>query len=87
MKINEQKLKEEIITLAKRRGPDKTICPSEAARAVDSDNWRTLMEDIRDAAQSLQEKGFITVEQNGEPVDLNEVSGPVRLRINPGQSA
>ncbi len=87
MKINEQKLKEEIITLAKRRGPDKTICPSEAARAVDSDNWRTLMEDIRDAAQSLQEKGFITVEQNGEPVDLKEVSGPVRLRINPGQSA
>ena len=87
MKINEQKLKEEIITLAKRRGPDKTICPSEAARAVDSDNWRTLMEDIRAAAQSLQEKGFITVEQNGEPVDLNEVSGPVRLRINPGQSA
>ena len=62
------------------RGEGKTICPSEAARAVGGDEWRDLMQPARDAAQSLVDGGEVEITQRGEVVDLATVRGPVRIR-------
>ncbi|MEX8057205.1 MULTISPECIES: DUF3253 domain-containing protein [Microbacterium] len=62
------------------RDAGKTICPSEAARAVGGDDWRDLMQSARDAAHSLVELGEVEVTQKGEVVDVNTARGPVRIR-------
>ena len=62
------------------RDAGKTICPSEAARAVGGDDWRDLMQPARDAARSLVELGEVEVTQKGEVVDVTTARGPVRIR-------
>ncbi|GAA3811373.1 DUF3253 domain-containing protein [Nocardioides panacisoli] len=61
-------LADRIVALLEERGPDRTICPSEAARAVWADTrddtveqggegWRALMEPAREASSLLRERG------------------------------
>jgi hypothetical protein len=71
-----------ILDLLARRDPGKTICPSDAARALGGDvGFRALMGLVRDAARGLAAGGRIEVTQRGEPVDLDGARGPVRLRL------
>jgi Protein of unknown function (DUF3253) len=72
--------REAILELLEKRGPEKTICPSDAARALAGDRFRSQMEPVRDAARKLVAEGRIEVTQGGEPVDLDAARGPVRLR-------
>ncbi len=65
--------------LAERR-PDASICPSEAARAVDPEGWRELMPEARAAAGRLAAAGEVEVTQGGEVVDVAGARGPVRVR-------
>jgi hypothetical protein len=74
------RLVESIRELLAARDADKTICPSEAARAVGGDDWRDLMQPARDAARSLVELGEVEVTQKGEVVDVTTARGPVRIR-------
>lgn len=70
-----------ILDLLARRDRGKTICPSEAARALGGDEgFRSLMPLVRDAARALVTDGRIEVTQAGRPVDLDAARGPVRLR-------
>ena len=62
------------------RDAGKTICPSEAARAVGGEDWRELMQSARDAAHELVGLGEIEVTQKGEVVDVTTARGPVRIR-------
>lgn len=78
-------LKRFIIELAKKRGSEKTICPSDAARKYDPEHWRDLMEAVRQAAAALHKQGKIAVEQNGEGVNFQDAYGPVRLRYQDNQ--
>jgi Protein of unknown function (DUF3253) len=74
-----------ILDLLDARAVGKTICPSEAARALaGDDDFRPLMGAVREAAQTLVEVGAIEVTQRGRPVDLATVRGPVRLRRRGG---
>ena len=66
--------------LLDRRRPEATICPSEAARAVDPDGWRDLMPEARAAAGRLADAGIAEVTQGGEVVDVRTARGPVRIR-------
>lgn len=59
--------------------PGRTICPSEAARRVDPENWRALMEPCREAAHRLWSAGRIRILKRGEPVDPDAITGPIRL--------
>jgi hypothetical protein len=68
-----------ILDLVRARGPDKTICPSEAARRLDPDAWRALMPAVREAAATLQDQGRIAVTRRGRPVDPLAAKGPIRL--------
>ncbi|MEM1303704.1 MAG: DUF3253 domain-containing protein [Planctomycetota bacterium] len=71
-----------ILSLLSRRGAGKTICPSEAARLLDWEDWRPLMPAVREAAQSLVTEGRIVATQRGEVVDLDTAAGPVRLGLS-----
>ena len=59
-----------------------TICPSEAARSVDSAGWRDLMEPARRAARRLVAQGMIEITQGGRVVDPSTAKGPIRLRLS-----
>ena len=58
-----------------------SICPSEAARAVGGDNWRTLMEPAREAARQLARAGEVEITQRGVVLDPDGIfRGPIRIR-------
>ncbi len=74
-----------ILSLLEQRDAGKTICPSDAARALGGDDgFRSLMDLVRAAAGELVEEGRIEVTQHGKPVELDRARGPVRLRAVPG---
>jgi hypothetical protein len=74
------RLERAIGDLLDQRRPDVSICPSEAARAVDPDGWREIMPAARAAAARLAATGAAEVTQGGEVVDVATARGPVRIR-------
>ena len=74
------RLERAIDALLDDRRDGATICPSEAARAVDPDGWRELMPAARAAAGRLAAAGQVEVTQRGEVVDVATARGPVRVR-------
>ena len=83
----DQELESAILRLLGERDPAKTICPSEAARAVGGDHWRPLMPAAREAAERLRERGAVEVTQRGEQVDPLIARGPIRLALSGGPPA
>ena len=79
-------LEAEILRLLQARGAGKTICPSEAARAVAGSDertaWEPLMEPARAAARRLVAEGRIVITQGGHVVDASTAKGPIRLRLH-----
>jgi hypothetical protein len=70
-----------ILRMATDRGADKTICPSEVARALFPDEWRGHMEEVRQHAFDLQRTGQVSITQKGEPIDAKNIKGPIRIKI------
>lgn len=77
-------LEDAITALLDRRRAGATICPSEAARAVDPDGWRDLTEPARMAARRLVGAGIVEIVQKGAVVDPSTARGPIRIRRVPG---
>lgn len=70
-----------ILELLAARDPGKTICPSEAARALFGDHaFRPHMPEVRDVAFALADAGRLEVTQRGAVVDGRTARGPIRLR-------
>ncbi|WP_238589230.1 DUF3253 domain-containing protein [Pseudonocardia sp. HH130629-09] len=80
-------LESAITGLLYRRRGGATICPSEAARAVDPDGWRDLMEPARTAARRLVDAGRVEIVQSGRVVDPSTAKGPIRIRRVPDRAA
>lgn len=81
---NQPALEETILRLLAQRGPGRTICPSEAAKAFASshmEDWKNLMEPVRIAARSLVAQRRIHITQHGHPIDPATAKGPIRLRL------
>jgi hypothetical protein len=74
------RLERTIDALLDSRRAGASICPSEAARAVDPEGWRELMPAARAAAGRLAAAGSVEVTQGGEVVDVAAARGPVRVR-------
>ena len=68
-----------ILHLVDARGPDKSICPSEAARTL-AEDWQSVLGDVRQAAVSLAKAGRIEILRKGRPIDPDTVHGVIRLR-------
>ncbi len=69
----------EIIRLTGERGPDRSICPSEVARAMAAD-WRPQLTAVRRVAVDLSDAGRIDILRHGRPVTGEAVRGVIRLR-------
>jgi hypothetical protein len=76
----DRRLERAITELLAQRAGAATICPSEAARAVDPDGWRELMEPARRAARRLVADGAVEITQGGRVVDPSTAKGPIRIR-------
>jgi hypothetical protein len=71
-----------ILALLASRDRGRTICPSDAARALGGDDgFRPLMPLVREAAGQLVARGELEVTQSGALVDLATARGPIRLRL------
>ena len=80
--VPDERLRATILELARERGPAKTICPSDAARAIGGDGWRDLMDDAREVARELARAGEVEITQKGESIDPDsQWRGPIRIRI------
>ena len=81
----DRRLEETILELLDARAATSTICPSDAARAVGSeDDWRDLMEPARRAARRLVADGVVDITQGGQVVDPSTAKGPIRIRRHRG---
>jgi glucose/arabinose dehydrogenase len=68
--------------LLAKRAPSSSICPSEVARALSSDEptWRALMPQVRRVAVTLMTDGRLRITRRGVDVAADDVdSGPIRL--------
>lgn len=69
-----------IEVLARHRAPDRSICPSDAARVVGGPRWRTRMDVVRHVAADMAERQLIAITQRGTTVVGPNWRGPVRFR-------
>ena len=69
-----------IFALARHRLPDRTICPSDAARVIGGPGWRRHMDLVRSVAADMADRQVIDVMQRGKVVTGRDWRGPVRLR-------
>jgi len=72
-----------ILAALDRRAAGRTICPSDAARAL-ADDWRPLMPRVRAVAARMARDGRIVATRRGEPVDPEAPGGPIRLAVAGG---
>jgi hypothetical protein len=81
--VSETQIEAELRRQLQARGIEKTICPSEVARALGKTEaeWRPLMRPVRDVAAKLADAGELEVSQRGEPVDPRDHRGAIRLRL------
>ena len=80
----EAEILDQMNALLDARAADKTICPSEVARALRPDgDWRALMEPVREVARGEADAGRLEVRQGGEKIDPHDTHGPIRLARPP----
>ncbi len=68
--------------LIRKRG-ESSICPSDVARTVGGESWRSTMADVRRVTSALAERDEIVVTQKGEKVSIDDARGPVRMVRGP----
>ena len=72
-------IRETVLTLVQARGIGKTICPSEVARALDTENWQRFLKPIRHEAQLMARDGQIAIYRKGKQIDPDLMKGVIRL--------
>ena len=83
-------IRDEILRQTADRGPDRSICPSEVARALaggEDGPWRPLMAPVRRAAAELARAGRIEILRKGRPVPPEAMRGVIRLRAAPAAAS
>jgi len=78
--VTDAEIERTIVALLEARDPGKTICPSDAARAL-ADDFRALMEPVRHVARDMVARGELEVTQSGRVVDIDTARGAIRLRL------
>lgn len=87
--MSDRQIEDCLLALAQARGPDKSFCPSDAAKAL-AEDWRPLMKPVRQAALRLMDQGRLAILRKGKRVTEPEaVRGVIRLAHpdNPGLAA
>ena len=77
----DRQLEQAVLALLVDRAATATVCPSEVARTVGTEeSWRSLMEPARRAARRLVAAGRVEITQGGRVVDPSTAKGPIRIR-------
>jgi hypothetical protein len=79
-----QNIEDTIMALVGERGFEKTICPSDAARAIGGphpDGWGPLMIPVRRVAVRLAKEGRVVIYRKGKPVDPDDFKGVYRIGL------
>lgn len=79
--MDQEIIRKAILAKVRQRGLEKTICPSEVARALGGEDWRSLMAEVRSVGIALVEEGKIQITQKGNEVNPHHVTGPIRFRV------
>ncbi|MFS2242627.1 DUF3253 domain-containing protein [Microbacterium sp. OR16] len=66
-----------------RKRHSSSICPSDVARTVGAQSWRSIMDDVRRVTAQLADERQVIVTQKGEPVQIGDARGPVRIVRGP----
>ena len=74
-----RKISSKIDELLSERDEGGTICPSEVARALGGEDWREMMQPVREVAATRAQRGELAVTRQGVPVDPGNPGGPIRL--------
>ncbi|MCZ8258674.1 MAG: DUF3253 domain-containing protein [Beijerinckiaceae bacterium] len=73
-----------MLRLVAERGPEKSICPSDVARALAgpaSEQWGPLMQPVRHVAVRLASAGRLVILRKGKPADPHDFKGVYRLSL------
>ncbi|MBR0669829.1 DUF3253 domain-containing protein [Neoroseomonas soli] len=82
--MSEPAIREAILAQTAAAGTGKSISPSDVARVLSPEEWRSLMTRIRREAVLLAREGKIDILRKGKPADPEgEIRGVIRLRIRP----
>lgn len=73
-------IRQTILALVQQRGPERTICPSEVARALGGEDWRSWMDEVRSLGVELALAGDIVITQKGNITPPDCIKGPIRFR-------
>jgi hypothetical protein len=78
----DQAIVDAMLALLASRAPSASICPSDVARALSSDEriWRAKMPAIRRVAAQLATDGRVKVTRGKVEVDALSKGGPLRIR-------
>jgi hypothetical protein len=77
-----EEIEDTILSLLQQRDDGKTICPSDAARALAGKrDFRPLMDPVRARARDMVDGGRLEVTQGGRVVDPRSARGAIRLRL------
>jgi hypothetical protein len=68
-------------TASTQRATAPTICPSDVARVIGGERWRSCMQLVRDVAAQLVARGQLRVLQRGREVAPEAARGPIRLAL------
>ncbi len=82
MHVTDEQIRIAISELLERRKPSATICPSEVARALSPDGWRSLMPQVRTVAVEMAHAGVLEILLANRPIALDQpLRGPIRLGL------
>jgi hypothetical protein len=84
--MTDDDIAQEIVRQLSRRAADSSICPSEVARALQSDEaaWRALMPQVREVAAAMRESGRLRITRGGVDVPGSALHhGAIRLARGP----
>jgi hypothetical protein len=69
-----------IFNLLAAAGEGKSISPEAVARAVDPENWRRQLGQVRAAAVGLARQERLVITRHNKPADPNAFKGVYRLK-------
>ena len=81
-------LEETILQLCADRGADKSICPTDAAKAFalargeDDLAWRRWLTQVRSTAVGMARQGRLIIYRKGKPADPEDFRGVYRLGLH-----
>jgi hypothetical protein len=84
--MTDDEIAQEIVRQLSRRAADSSICPSEVARALQSDAaaWRALMPQMREVAAAMRDARRLRITRGGVDVPNDALHhGAIRLARGP----